>query len=295
LLSGFSASYHTSPLEGAKIAELARESRATILVATPTFLLAYIRRAKPEDFKHLRLVFVGAEKLKSRVADAFEKKFGLRPLEGYGATELSPVAAGSVRDVVYDGHHQKGWQEGSVGQPVLGMVFRVVDPDTLEELPPDTAGLLLVKGPNVMLGYLGQAEKTAEVLKDGWYTTGDIAVLQKDGFVRITDRLARFSKIAGEMVPHHAIEEEVQTALGGAETAVAVTAVPDDKRGERLVLVYVDTVTDEARLKQIMKESSLPNLWKPSRYLAVGELPLLGTGKLDLKGLKELASQGDSA
>ncbi|MFT7511623.1 MAG: acyl-[acyl-carrier-protein]-phospholipid O-acyltransferase [Candidatus Omnitrophota bacterium] len=289
LLSGFSASYHTKPLEGAKIAELARESHSTILVSTPTFLLSCIRRAKPEDFKFLRMVFVGAEKLKPRIAEAFEQKFGLRPLEGYGATELSPVAAGSVHDVAYDGYHQQGWQEGSVGQPVLGMAFKVVDPDTHAPLAPDQSGLLMVKGPNVMQGYLNQPEKTREVLNEGWYNTGDIAVLQKDGFVRITDRLARFSKIAGEMVPHTAIEETVQQALGKVEPVVAVASLPDEKKGEKLILFYVETVSNEAQLAQIIKDSSLPNLWKPSCYVCVGELPLLGSGKLDLKGLKDLA------
>jgi len=290
LVSGFSAAYHPNPMDGEKIAQVVREHRSTLLLATPTFLLAYLRRAKKEDFATLRLVITGAEKLKGKVADSFQEKFGVRPLEGYGATELSPVITLSLPDVEIDGVQHQGAKEGSVGHPIPGVAARVVDPESGAVLKPGEAGLILVKGPNVMLGYLGQAGKTAEVVRDGWYATGDIGVMDDDGFIRITDRMSRFSKIGGEMVPHGLIEDELAGRLGQTGV-VAVTAVPDEKKGEKLVVIFAGEATDAETLQRHMSESTLPNLWKPGRdsYVEVAALPILGTGKLDLKGLKEIA------
>jgi acyl-[acyl-carrier-protein]-phospholipid O-acyltransferase/long-chain-fatty-acid--[acyl-carrier-protein] ligase len=291
LLTGMAASYHVSPLDGGKIAEMVRENKCTALFATPTFLLAYIRKAKPEDFKSLIHVVCGAEKLKPRVAEAFQERFGITPLEGYGTTELSPVAALSIPDVNVDGVYQYGRKPGSVGQPVPGVAVRIVDPDTNEILPPGKPGLMLIKGPNVMLGYLGKPELTAEVIRDGWYRTGDIAQLDEEGFITITDRLARFSKIGGEMVPHGAIEDEFQRGLGKHEPVVAVSSVPDEKRGERIVVMFTDHAGDPAMLHEIMEKSPIPNLWKPAKnaYFKIDALPMTGTGKLDVKTLRKYA------
>ena len=290
LVTGFSAAYHSNPMDGEKIAQTVREQKSTLLLATPTFLLAYLRRAKREDFATLRLVITGAEKLKGKVADAFQEKFGVRPMEGYGATELSPVITLSLPDVEVGGVRQYGAKEGSVGHPIPGVTIRVVDPESGLPLKPGEAGLMLVRGPNVMLGYLGQPAKTAEVIRDGWYVTGDIGIMDEDGFIRITDRMSRFSKIGGEMVPHGVVEDELHSRLGQTGV-VAVTAVPDEKKGEKLVVLYAREATDAETLQRHMAESPLPNLWKPGRdcYLEVESLPILGTGKLDLKGIKEIA------
>lgn len=295
LVSGFSAAYHTNPLDGETIAKVVRERQSTLLIATPTFLMAYLRRAKAEDFKSLRLVMTGAEKLKPKLADAFEERFGIRPMEGYGATELSPVISLSLPDVEIDGIRQTGSREGSVGLPVPGVVVKIVDPESGANLPEGETGLIMVKGPNVMAGYLGKPEKTAEVLRAGWYVTGDIGRLDDMGFLHITDRLSRFSKIAGEMVPHGAVEDALHAKLGQTGV-VAVTGVPDDKRGEKLVVVFAPEAGNAEALHKLMLETDLPNLWKPGRdcYVAVEALPILGTGKLDLRGVKEaaLASAG---
>ncbi len=293
LLCGFSAVYHPNPLDGTKIAEVVRENRSSLLFATPTFLLAYLRRAKPEDFASLRYVIVGAEKLKPRVADAFEEHFGIRPLEGYGATELAPVATLSIPDVDIHGLRQPGTRVGSVGHPLPGIAVKVVDPDTGERLPPGKAGLLRIKGPNVMIGYLNNPETTAEVLRDRWYNTGDIAIVDKDGFVTITDRLTRFSKIGGEMIPHVGVEEVYHRALGKTAQVLAVAALPDEKKGERLVVLYTPEAGDVEKLRQIIRDSDIPNLWKPAdnAYYPIETLPMLGSGKLDLKGLKEIAGK----
>lgn len=290
-VSGIAASYHVSPLDGAKIAEVVRERKCTAIFATPTFLLAYLRKATREDFASLRLVVAGAEKLKTRLADAFEERFGIRPLEGYGATELSPVAALSLPDVDVDGVYQAGRKEGAVGQPVPGVAAKIVDPDTGAPLPPGQSGLLLIKGPNVMKGYLHRPDLTAEVLVDGWYRTGDMATIDEEGFITITDRLARFSKIGGEMVPHIAIEEVYLKALNASEAVLAVTSVACEKKGERLIVLYTAAAGDPATLHAIMERGDLPNLWKPARdaYHAIDALPLTGSGKLDVKELRQIA------
>lgn len=290
LVSGFSAAYHPNPMDGEKIAQVVREHRSTLLLATPTFLLAYLQRAKREDFASLRLVITGAEKLKPKVADSFEERFGVRPMEGYGATELAPVITLSLPDVEVGGVRQHGSKDGSVGHPIPGVVIKVVDPENGTELKTGEAGLMLVKGPNVMLGYLGRPDKTAEAIRDGWYVTGDIGTMDEDGFIRITDRLSRFSKIGGEMVPHGVVEDELHNRLGQTGV-VAVTAVPDEKKGEKLVVLYAREATDAETLQRHISESSLPNLWKPGRdcYVEIESLPILGTGKLDLKGIKEIA------
>jgi acyl-[acyl-carrier-protein]-phospholipid O-acyltransferase/long-chain-fatty-acid--[acyl-carrier-protein] ligase len=292
MLTGTPCSYHTNPLDGAKAAEVVRQDRCTALFATPTFLLSYIRRAEKEDFKTLRMVVVGAEKLKPKVAEAFEEKFGFRPLEGFGATELAPVAALSIPDVDVDGVYQAGTRIGSVGQAMPGVAAKVVDPESGAMLAPGHPGLLLIKGPNVMLGYLKRPDLTAEAIQDGWYHTGDIATIDDDGFITITDRLARFSKIGGEMVPHMAIEDAYIKGLQTHEHVLAVTSMPDEKRGERLVVLYTEAAGDPAALHAIIEKSEIPNLWKPDRnaYFKVDHIPVTGSGKLDVKSIKHLAA-----
>jgi acyl-[acyl-carrier-protein]-phospholipid O-acyltransferase / long-chain-fatty-acid--[acyl-carrier-protein] ligase len=291
LLSGFSAVYHTNPLDGAKIAEVVRENHSTLLLATPTFLLAYLRRATKEDFASLRLVITGAEKLSARTADAFEEKFGIRPLEGYGATELSPVISLNLPDVEIDGVYQAGSKEGSAGHPITGVAIQVIDTETGGPLPPGESGLIQVKGPNLMLGYLNQPKQTYTAIHDGWYSTGDIGWMDKDGFLTITDRLSRFSKIGGEMVPHLAIEEELHKRLGLSGQMLAVTSIPDEKKGEKLVVLYIKGAGDPEKFSRALAESPLPNLWKPARdfYFEIEALPILGTGKLDIRGLRRIA------
>jgi acyl-[acyl-carrier-protein]-phospholipid O-acyltransferase / long-chain-fatty-acid--[acyl-carrier-protein] ligase len=290
---GVGVAYHPSPLDLAAVSELVRDYRVTFLLATPTFLQAYMRRCSPEDFGSLQFVVVGAEKLPERIAVAFEDRFGIRPLEGYGATECSPVVAVNTRDFRAPGFRQVGAKRGHIGHPLPGISVRIVDPDTGEPTPIGTPGLLLVRGPNVMKGYLGRPEKTAEVLKDGWYVTGDIATEDEDGFLTITDRLSRFSKIGGEMVPHIKVEEKLHELAGATEQKFVVTGVPDGKKGERLVVLHTLTPDELKATTDRLGESGLPNLWtpRPNQFFHVDELPHLGTGKLDLRRIREVATQ----
>ena len=287
---GMGAVYHYNPLDARTIGQLVEKYNATAILGTPTFLLAWMRRIEPVKFKSLRLVVVGAEKLREEIAKAFFEKYGVTPLEGYGATELSPVASLNIPDIVWPGIKQTGTKLGTVGQPLPGVFMKIVDPATGAELGADQPGLLLVKGPNVMKGYLGDEAKTAEVIKDGYYVTGDIARIDEDGFVTLTDRLSRFSKVAGEMVPHIKVEESLHEALGALDQTFIVAGVPDDKRGERLVVLYKGDIEIEPLLKKI-SETGLPKLWLPdkSSFHKIEEFPLLGSGKVDLQKLKALA------
>jgi acyl-[acyl-carrier-protein]-phospholipid O-acyltransferase / long-chain-fatty-acid--[acyl-carrier-protein] ligase len=291
---GLGVVYHTSPLESRAIGALVSRYAVTFLLATPTFLQAYIRRCSPEDFGSLKFVMTGAEKLPERIAVAFEDHFGIRPLEGYGCTECSPVVSVNTRDFRAAQFRQVGAKRGSIGHPLPGITVRIVDPDTGAPLPMGQAGLLLVRGPNVMQGYWNNPEKTAEVLRDGWYNTGDIAEEDEDGFIRITDRLSRFSKIGGEMVPHIKVEDQLQELAGIAEQVFAVTSVADDKKGEKLIVLHTLAAEKLQDCVGHLNQSNLPPLWRPraDQFLHVQALPYLGTGKLDLRRMREIALKG---
>ncbi len=285
--------FHPSPLDAAAIGDLVQKYRITFLVTTPTFLQLYQRRCTPDQFGSLRVVLTGAEKLRERQAQGFQDRFGISPIEGYGVTECSPVVAVNCPDFRAAGFFQPASRRGTVGQPLPGVSVRVVDPDSFEPLPPDTPGMLLVKGPNVMQGYLGQDDLTAQAMRDGWYVTGDIALMDEDGFLKITDRLSRFSKIGGEMVPHGQVEEALNQAAGGEVATFAVTGIPDERKGEQLAALYT---CDESRIPEVLDKaaaSGLPNLFLPAKtnFVKVESLPVLGSGKLDLRRLKQIAME----
>ena len=293
LIEGFGAVFHPNPMDGKTIGELAEQHRGSILVSTPTFYAGYIRKCRKEQFAHVRFALVGAEKLRQPIADAFEEKFGIPLLEGYGCTEMAPVVAVNAPDwdatVARD--RQRGTLVGSVGHPLPGVAAKVVDLETGEGPLIGREGLLMVTGPNLMLGYLGEPERTAEVIRDGWYATGDIACIDDAGFIRITDRLARFSKIGGEMVPHMKLEEQIQ-ALIDPQSSCAVTAVPDEARGERLVAFYTDESLAPGDVWERLCRTELPRLWLPKRedIRLIDAIPSLGTGKVDLRGVRQLAA-----
>lgn len=288
------AIYHYSPIDGKRIGMLVKKHKATVLLSTPTFLRNYLKRCKKEQFATLDVVVAGAEKLPVALSGAFEEKFGIRPVEGYGCTELSPLACVNVPTSRSFDTAQIERKEGTVGRPVPNVAAKVIHLKSGEDLPSGEEGMLLIRGPNVMKGYLNQPEKTDEVIRDGWYVTGDVAVVDEDGFVRITGRESRFSKIGGEMVPHVQLEETLAEIIGGDEEEglkAAVTAVPDEKRGERLIVLHTALKQSPAELRDELLRRQMPTLFVPSvdDFHEVDELPVLGTGKLDLKGIKQLA------
>ncbi len=353
---GVGVVFHPNPLDAKAIGPLVREHAVTFLLATPTFLQLYLRGCAPADFGSLRLVMTGAEKLPDRLAAAFEEHFGIRPMEGYGCTECAPVVAVNAPDFRAAGLHQVGVKRGKIGHPLPGVSVRIVSPQNPwlgETLPLGQPGLMLVRGPNVMQGYLGQPEKTAEVLRPVaagilpavepgilpggknpasaqtlddsktleaspenpggkmppstpgrmpdathvWYCTGDVAALDEDGFLQITDRLSRFSKIGGEMVPHVKVEEKLHELAGATEQTFVVTGLPDEKKGERLVVLHKLANGQLPACLEKLAACDLPNLWKPrpDQFFHVDSFPLLGTGKLDLRQVRDIAQKLSTA
>lgn len=295
------AVYHYNPLDARMVGRLCEKYNVSILMSTPTFLRTYLRRIEPSQLKALDIAVVGAEKMPLDVAEQFKEKFHVMPSEGYGTTELSPVVSINIPDHRSADTQQIGTKLGTIGRPIPGVAAKIVDPETHQDLGIDREGLLLIKGPNVMLGYLNQPEKTAEVIRDGWYNTGDFARIDADGFITITGRQSRFSKIGGEMVPHIRIEEEIARVVEHVgsqghdsdqpELEVAVTAVPDPHKGERIVVVHRPLTKSVEEIRTALKERGLPNIWIPAAdsFIKVEQVPLLGTGKVDLKALKDLA------
>ena len=342
---GVGVAYHANPLDAKTIGPLVRDHKITFLLATPTFLSLYLRGCTAEQFGSVRHVAVSAEKLPDRLALAFEEQFGIRPYEAYGCTECSPCVTVNTPDFRAAGFRQVGGKRGTIGHPLPGICVRIVDPETHEPVPLGQPGLLLVRGPNVMRGYLGQPEKTAEVLikvlppatsrlplpatqerGEGWgegkiennasspqpapplseereqespavwYVTGDVAALDEDGFLQITDRLSRFSKIGGEMVPHIKVEEKLHELAGVTEQTFVVTSLPDEKKGERLVVLHKLAADQLPPCLEKLTASELPNLWKPKAdaFIHVEAFPYLGTGKLDLRKVKAVAQQSST-
>lgn len=206
---------------------------------------------------------------------------------------MLPVISVNCPDFRAAGYYQPASRRGTVGQPLPGVSVQIVDPDSFAPLPPGVPGMLLVKGPNVMQGYLGREDLTTQALRDGWYITGDIVTLDDDGFLTITDRLSRFSKIGGEMVQHGQVEEALHQALGLETQIFAVTGIPDEQKGEQLAVLHT---LEEAQIPDLVAKlaaNGLPNLFIPARtnFIKVEALPVLGTGKMDLRGLKRIAME----
>ncbi len=293
-----SAIYHFNPLDARTVGELTEKFRCTIIAATPTFLRTYLKRCTVEQMKSMNLAIVGAEKMPEDLRIAFIEKFGFEPTEGYGTTEMSPVASFNIPEsrMGEEGKRDAGTRHGTVGRVIPGAAAAVFDPDTGAQLGANKEGLLKIKGPNIMLGYLNQPKKTAEMIQDGWYNSGDMAVIDEDGFIRITGRMSRFSKIGGEMVPHILVEQELAKILeedlsDEPEIVCAVTSVPDEKKGERLIVLHKPIKKPIREIQDRLQAAGLPNLYIPSSdsFIEVEQIPLLGTGKLDLRGIKDVA------
>jgi acyl-[acyl-carrier-protein]-phospholipid O-acyltransferase/long-chain-fatty-acid--[acyl-carrier-protein] ligase len=289
LLVGFGVVYHPNPTDAKTIGETVKKYQATLLISTSTFYAGYLRRCTKDEFASLRYLIAGAEKLRDQVTKGYQEKFGLTILEGYGCTELAPVVSVNIPDVLERNEKQIGNKPGTVGHPIPGVTVKVVDPETEKPVANGEEGLLLVKGPNLMLGYLGQPHLTDQAMRGGWYVTGDIASVDEDGFIRITDRVSRFSKIGGEMVPHMKIEEVINGVLGSP--ASVVTAIPDEQRGEKLIAFYAQNGIKKDELWEKLNQSELPKLWIPKRenLHLIDSIPVLGSGKVDLKKVKAMA------
>jgi acyl-[acyl-carrier-protein]-phospholipid O-acyltransferase/long-chain-fatty-acid--[acyl-carrier-protein] ligase len=277
VLQGIRAVYHGSPTDAKIIGDLAETHRATYFLSTPTFCYQYAQRIERQQFSTLKYILVGAEKLREFVAREFKDHFGIELLPGYGCTELGPGVAVNTPEES---------KPGSVGRPLEGIEVRIADPETLDPLPAGEVGMILVNGPSRMPGYYNSPELTEQVLHRGFYITGDLGYMDSDGFLYVSDRIARFSKVAGEMVPHLKIEEAVADL-----TPAFVTGLPDDRRGERLVLLYTNRDISAGNIFERLNKCDMPALWIPKKedIYMVETIPVLASGKLDLKHARELA------
>ncbi|HTF85362.1 MAG TPA: acyl-[ACP]--phospholipid O-acyltransferase [Cellvibrio sp.] len=295
MLEGIPVVCHPDPTDVVGIAKAIARYRATVLCGTATFLRLYTRNSKVEPLMldSLRIVVAGAEKLQERVRSEFEMKFNKKIFEGYGTTETTPVISVNIPDMLDTVYWklQKGNQPGTVGMPLPGSSIRIVDPDTLDTLPQGEDGLILVSGTQLMLGYLNDAEKTAQAIvtldNRRWYKTGDKGHLDEDGFLTIVDRYSRFAKIGGEMISLGAVEEKARDIFDNPEIELAAVALSDEKKGERIILCVTGNSTDTtpAELRQQLLSGGMEGLMLPAEIQVMPELPKLGTGKMDYKAL----------
>src|SRR5437762_2662670 len=295
LIEGVRIVTYPNPLEPAKCAALIERYKLTFLLATPTFLRLYLRKAELEQLQSLRLIIVGAEKLPLDLASHFEERFHKKVFEGYGLTETAPVVSVNLPDPEpkKPGEHvQPSSRLGSVGRLAPGIAAEIREPETDQKLSLYETGMLYLRGTNIFEGYLHDPKQTAEVLRDGWLKTGDIGRFDEDGFLYIEGRLSRFSKIGGEMVPHEAIEQKIIELLGLSgrdERPLAIVGVQDEAKGEALVLLSAIEI-DVAELRKKLQEAGVPNLWIPKHVQRVDTIPVLASGKLDLKRCQECAA-----
>ena len=288
---------HMDPTDVVANANAIQQHKATLMFGTSSFYRLYIRNPKitREHLASLRLTIAGAEKLQSEISAGFRKRFNLSIYEGYGCTELAPVATVNNPFKNTDSPHLKDNNKpGTVGKAVPGTLVRIADPDTLAPLPQGTAGMIMVAGPQVMLGYLNDPARNARTIveRDGqrWYVTGDKGSLDEDGFLTIQDRYTRFAKISGEMIGLGTVEHAVQATLEGTETEVMAINIPDPKKGEMIVILTTADL-DEQSLRPQLLAGGLNNLSLPSAYITVETLPKLGSGKADFATAKEIAHQ----
>ena len=283
-----------SPLDTRKIIDAIRDEQATVLLGAPTFIRPVLKKAQPAELRSLDLVVTGAEKLPDDLARGFMETFHLDIMQGYGLTETTPAANINQPHppvVISTNEPQLGKRTGAVGRMMPGMTARIVDPETWCELPMTATGMVLFRGANVFEGYLSDAEKTRAAFRDGWFVTGDLGRFDDEGFLFIEGRLSRFSKIGGEMVPHGTVENKLIELLDLDQSCgyvVVVMGVPDAAKGEALVLITTLELEIEA-VREKLLGGGLPSLWVPKVIHRVEKIPVLGTGKLDLKGCRELA------
>ena len=276
ILSGLRTFLYPSPLHYRIVPEMVYSTNATIMFGTDTFLQGYGRMASSYDFYRMRYIFAGAERVKEETRLLYMKKFGVQILEGYGATEASPVIA------VNSAIHRK---EGTVGRLMAGLDYR------LEPVPGiDEGGRLYVRGPNIMLGYYkSDAPGVLQPPEGGWHDTGDIVSIDEGGFVKILGRAKRFAKIAGEMVSLAQVENMADAVWPSMQHAVV--SIPDAKKGEQLVMVTTQSDASREALSSYASQNGISGLAVPSSFLYIDKMPVLGTGKTDYPGVKSFVEQ----
>jgi acyl-[acyl-carrier-protein]-phospholipid O-acyltransferase/long-chain-fatty-acid--[acyl-carrier-protein] ligase len=302
LVLGWELYPHHNPLDARGICEFIAENGITAMATTPTFMRNYLKRGNKDQFATVKLLMMGSEKLKPELARDVREQLGKEPLEGYGCTETSPLlsSCNSFDVASPTGAIVKGTRDGSVGQMVPGSAIAVVDPTTNAILPRGRAneGRIFVNGPQIMKGYFNKPKETANCLQNGWYFTGDIGAVDEDGFVYLTDRESRFAKVGPEMVPLIRVEAELRTLAGVDELSIAVCAIPDAAKGEKLVVLYTDDKVNPSELTKALTASGMHALWIPKVndfHKVAGPFAQTASGKLDLKAIKKIAVELEAA
>jgi acyl-[acyl-carrier-protein]-phospholipid O-acyltransferase/long-chain-fatty-acid--[acyl-carrier-protein] ligase len=275
LLSGSAVNTFANPLEYQSVANGIKKNKCTIITATPTFIRGYSQKSKAGDFKSLRLAIAGGDKLNKNIKDSFYNKHGIDILEGYGATETSPVVSVNRSD---------NNKFGSIGQPLPGVDVKIVNIDTDEEVATGEEGKILVKGRLVMKGYYNDIEETTLHIHKGWYDTGDIGVMDEDGFLWHKGRLRRFVKIAGEMVSLVSVENAIEKHLNDDELCCAVE-IPHVTKGAEIVVALTAPVDEKDIKKKLAKE--LPPIAIPKKIVYFSELPVMGNGKVNFRAVED--------
>jgi acyl-[acyl-carrier-protein]-phospholipid O-acyltransferase/long-chain-fatty-acid--[acyl-carrier-protein] ligase len=283
LVRGLYTFLYPSPLHYRVVPTAVYERNCTVMVGTNTFLNGYARKAAPYDFQSVKYLVAGAEKVQEATAQTWARKFGIRLLEGYGATECSPVLCANTRIES---------RFGSVGRFMPGMSWRLEPVEGVSEHASDgrvISGRLFVRGPNVMLGYLNPDADATFRGHGGWYDTGDLARIDDDGFVFLLGRMKRFAKVSGEMVSLTAVEDALAGAFPqhGLRCEVAVVAVACDDKGEKLVAITNAEKLTLDEIRQVVRAKGLANLCVPRELRHVREIPKLGTGKVNHRALIE--------
>jgi acyl-[acyl-carrier-protein]-phospholipid O-acyltransferase/long-chain-fatty-acid--[acyl-carrier-protein] ligase len=267
-------------LDYKEICNIVKEYQVTLMAATPSFFYGYLQRSDPGDFSSIRFAFAGADKLPEKVYDGFIKKHGIKVFEGYGATETSPVISVNTAD-----HHKLG----SIGKVIPNVKVKIVDIDTGEEVAPNEEGKVLVKGDNVMTGYLGDLEETLLRIRDGWYDTGDIGMIDGDGFLWHKGRLKRFVKVGGEMVSLVKVEDVLSRMLP-EDVICCVVDVPNMTKGADVVAAVANGNFDMHKvLKELKKE--LPSIAVPKQFYVIDNIPMMASGKVNFREVERLCRE----
>ncbi|MFI3243959.1 MAG: AMP-binding protein [Akkermansia sp.] len=301
-LLGLNMVTYPSPLDAKRLNELIEKYHCDLVISTPTFARSMLRRADKDTYRSVKCFLVGAEKLQRDLADEFYNRCGVRLLDAYGLTETTPGCSYNLpphKGTAEQPYYMPGYGEGSVGQVLPGLSVRITDPDDDSvELPLCEQGMIWFKGPNVFAGYIGQEQLNREILQDGWFKTGDLGHVDLNGMLHLGGRRSRFSKVGGEMVPHELIEQAVEEMLneqnGPSEgRRIAIVGVPDKQKGEAVVMISSVHASQLAKalgeIREYLVGQGLPRLWVPREILPVEAIPMLATGKMDLKNCKILA------
>ncbi|MBN2102659.1 AMP-binding protein [bacterium] len=276
LLTGMTAVTYANPLDYKTVPKIIKEQQVTMIAATPVFFLGYLRESQPGDFESVRLAVAGADKASDSLREGYRKKHGIELLEGYGTTETSPVVSVNQPDKN---------RPGSIGPLLPSVQVKIASIDTGEALPPGKEGKILVKGDLVMKGYYDDIEETSLRIENGWYDTGDIGVLDEDGYLWHKGRLKRFVKIGGEMVSLVRTESVLQDLLPEGENC-CIVELPDSVKGAKLVAVVTADINEKEMIKKMMEK--LPSIAVPNKFVRFEDLPKMGSGKVDFRTVTEL-------